>query len=245
MKRTSGRVLVPAMIYLTLLAVPATGQRQDATVVAGTVTSGRISVQVGPDGTGVMVLPDGSVQSFDASEGGGMIVAGPDGIQQMKIGPAGEAQPMNINPGNGGIMVGPDGVRLPLDPAQIRQRLNDSLKQALGCTDEEWAVIEPRIVRVQSLQAAAGERSSGAVLLASQANSSSGSKLSGELRAKQGDLRKAIASGAAETDIKQKLAAVRDVRTRIRTELAKAREELTALLTRRQEAILYDRGILD
>jgi Spy/CpxP family protein refolding chaperone len=46
-------------------------------------------------------------------------------------------------------------------------------------------------------------------------------------------------------DIAQKLAGLRDARVKAKAELVKAQEDLKALLTSRQEAMLVMRGMLD
>ena len=88
----------------------------------------------------------------------------------------------------------------------------------------------------------AGDRA-GAVKFIMQTGAASAG--SNELRVRQQDLQRAIDNNSSEQEIKQKLASLREARQRAREELAKARRELTDLLTQRQEAILYQRGILD
>ncbi len=46
------------------------------------------------------------------------------------------------------------------DPAQMRERMADGLKQQLGVDDEAWKVMEPRVMKVWDLnqQANAGRR---------------------------------------------------------------------------------------
>src|SRR5215213_6769631 len=42
------------------------------------------------------------------------------------------------------------------DPAQFRQRMDERMKQTLGASDEEWAVLKPKIDKVQAAQRQAG-----------------------------------------------------------------------------------------
>src|SRR5437867_3676371 len=38
------------------------------------------------------------------------------------------------------------------DPAQMRQRMMDALKQQLGATDDEWKAIQPKVEKVMEAQ---------------------------------------------------------------------------------------------
>lgn len=49
----------------------------------------------------------------------------------------------------------------PPDFAQMRQQMMDRLKDAIGASDDEWKVMEPRIEKVQQLQRATGGRGPG------------------------------------------------------------------------------------
>ncbi|MGE5295885.1 MAG: hypothetical protein ACM3VT_13750 [Solirubrobacterales bacterium] len=46
---------------------------------------------------------------------------------------------------------GPGGDRGNFDPAQMRQRMMENMKQQLGADDESWKVIEPRLTKVMEL----------------------------------------------------------------------------------------------
>jgi len=58
-------------------------------------------------------------------------------------GPAGQAGPW-----------GQAGPRGNFDPAQFRQRMDERMKEALGATDEEWKVLQPKIEKVQRREGA-------------------------------------------------------------------------------------------
>lgn len=49
----------------------------------------------------------------------------------------------------------------PPDFAQMRQQMMDRLKDAMGATDDEWKVIQPKIEKVQQLQRQTGGRGPG------------------------------------------------------------------------------------
>jgi len=46
---------------------------------------------------------------------------------------------------------GPGGDRGNFDPAKMRQRMMENMKQQLGADDESWKVIEPRLTKVMEL----------------------------------------------------------------------------------------------
>lgn len=59
------------------------------------------------------------------------------------------AQDNSNGPGAPGPDNGPGG---PPDFAQMRQRMEEMLKERLGATDDEWSVLQPKIEAVQKLQ---------------------------------------------------------------------------------------------
>ncbi|MDB6154521.1 MAG: hypothetical protein JWL90_2974 [Chthoniobacteraceae bacterium] len=143
-------------------------------------------------------------------------------------------------------------------PEEFRQRMNDRLKTSLKATDEEWTIIQPLLEKVTTKQReAAGSRfggmrggpggggpggrggNGGGAPTADQGPRSAGSVASEALRT-------ALESDATTpADIKTKLAAVRDARKKAAAELAAAREELSKVLSVRQEAALVSNGILE
>ena len=250
-----------AFIGLALLAVPAMGQQQDA---GQTVISGRsVRVGSGSDGNGTMtVITDGVRQDFLIRPDGTYQVGADGSLQPVDSSalPSGVIMPrmagMNpaaqpVNP-NGPAIVNavPGAVRVAQDPTQIRQRLLDSLKQALGCSDEEWAVLWPKIEKIQLLQGAAGETAAMPVPLSSGGTGGGASAIPlpdsvRDARAKEQEFQKAVNDpSTSDAAMAQALAALRQARQQARAELATARKELTGLVTQRQEAILYQRRIL-
>ena len=62
------------------------------------------------------------------------------------------AQEANLAPGASvGQPGGRDGGQFQQRIEQFRQQMTDRMKQALGATDEEWKVLQPRIEKVQTL----------------------------------------------------------------------------------------------
>jgi hypothetical protein len=121
-----------------------------------------------------------------------------------------------------------------------------TLKQRLGVTDEEWAVIVPKLGRVMTALADSGEgrnviggRMGGALLMGGSAGAGgAANKALGELRAALKDKQ------TPEAAIAEKLQELRDVREKAKEELAAARKDLASVLTARQEAILAGLGYL-
>ena len=60
----------------------------------------------------------------------------------------------------GGQGGGPGGGPGNFDPAQMRQRMTERMKEMLGADDQAWKVMEPRLMKVMELnrQASAGGR---------------------------------------------------------------------------------------
>ncbi len=147
--------------------------------------------------------------------------------------------------------------------AEFRARMNERLKTSLKVTDDEWAVLQPLIEKVQTAQREAGGfggfgggpggfgggRRGGNG--GNGGNDNGGGTppapdLSRPGAAEAQALRTTLESdGATPDEIKAKLAAVRDFRKKGQATLASAREDLKKVLTLRQEAVLVSMGILD
>jgi hypothetical protein len=151
----------------------------------------------------------------------------------------------------------------------FRQRMNDRLKAALKASDDEWAVIQPLLEKVQTAQRATmagrfgfgfgggfGRRGGGAPggPGGPGANASPGvtagagpGNRPGRFDSPEADaLRTALESdGTSNDDIKTKLQALRDARKKASADLEQARGDLQKVLTLRQEATLVEMGILE
>jgi hypothetical protein len=153
----------------------------------------------------------------------------------------------------------------------FRQRMNDRIKAELKASDDEWAVIQPLLEKVQTAQMATmagrfgfgggrrgnrgpggpgGTPSSDGTSPGASASPSGGN--GGENRpprptSPEADaLKAALASDATSNDeIKTKLQALRDARKKAQDNLEQAREDLKKVLTLRQEATLVQMGLLD
>jgi Spy/CpxP family protein refolding chaperone len=133
------------------------------------------------------------------------------------------------------------------NPEEFRQRMNDRLKTSLKVTDEEWAIIQPLIEKVQTAQRdAMGSRFGGGGRGPGGGGGEGGSTSDRPGAAASQALRTALESDSTSPDeLKAKLAAVREVRKKSAAELAAARASLEKVVTVRQEAVLVSMGILE
>jgi hypothetical protein len=149
--------------------------------------------------------------------------------------------------------------------ADFRQRMNDRLKAALKASDDEWAVIQPLLEKVQTAQRATmagrfggfGRRGGfGGPGGPGGGNSGNGpaatpgaspSNRWARFDSPEADaLRAALASDSTSPEeIKTKLQALRDARKKANADLEQARADLQKVLTLRQEATLVQMGILE
>lgn len=153
----------------------------------------------------------------------------------------------------------------PPDPAQMRQRFADRMKEQLAVNDDEWKALQPKIEQVQQLRRDASAR---AFFFGPGGPGGPGGPPPGfgggpggpggprggpdadrpptPVQQKLNDLRETLDNKDAKPDdIKAKLAAFRDARDKARADLAKAQEDLRGLLTVRQESVMVMMGMLD
>ncbi|MCL2640668.1 MAG: hypothetical protein FWD53_07480 [Phycisphaerales bacterium] len=148
---------------------------------------------------------------------------------------------------------GPGGARggFNFDPAAIRESIVARFKTGLECTDEEWKLLEPKVVKVFLLRLDA----TGFSGIAIRGRGSMASfirplldpnALPSQVEEKTNDLQRLIdnkeTSNSAYTNA---LAQLRKARERAKADLETAQKNLTELLTVRQEALLVQLGLLD
>lgn len=151
------------------------------------------------------------------------------------------------------------------DPARMRQMMEQRMKDQLGCTDDEWKVLGPRLTKVMTLRRQtsgaggmgrmfAGRRGQGGRPGEAQDSQDASRRrprgpFGGEPTAVDtaGEaLQTTLANAAATPDeIKAKLTALRAAREKAKQELATAQKQLKDVLTLRQEAQLVMMGMLD
>lgn len=132
------------------------------------------------------------------------------------------------------------------DPAQMRQRMMDRMKEMLGASDDEMQAIAPKLEKVMQLQRDSngggmrmlfGRRGGDQQQQQQQPQSA--------VQQKAKELQDAVEANAPAADIKAKMQALRDARAAARQELTKAQAELKELLTQKQEATLLMMGMLE
>jgi len=139
----------------------------------------------------------------------------------------------------------PDGAALQQIVARVQQRRIQAVKQALGCTDEEFKILEPKVERVLLIQfeqagGYSGRRGRGA----------NGPLMSVVPQSEVMKARLALQDAVDNKDVGppeiiRKLKDLRDARAAARTELARAQDDLRDFLTVRQEAVLVTMGYLE
>ena len=130
------------------------------------------------------------------------------------------------------------------DPNVMRQRMADQMKTALGCTDEEWTALAPKIEEVQTLQQATrgggfGRGGRGGPGGAAQTPTTDVGKAQAALRTVLDN------KDAKPEEIKAALQGLRDARTKAKATLEAAQKKLKEILTVRQEAALVEMGMLE
>ncbi len=159
------------------------------------------------------------------------------------------------------------GQRGMFDPAQMRQMMEQRMKEQLGCTDQEWQVLGPRVTKVMNLTRQTGMGPGmGRMFMGRRGQGGPGGQrgqggqdgqqgrrprgpfgqeetaLSNASDALQTTLENA---SAAPDEIKAKLTALRTAKEKTRQELAAAQKELREVLSLRQEAQLVLMGMLN
>ncbi|MDP9175038.1 MAG: hypothetical protein M3O30_14420 [Planctomycetota bacterium] len=140
------------------------------------------------------------------------------------------------------------------------QRMMDTLKQQLGATDDEFAVLQPKIQKVMTTQQEAGNGGGMRGLFGGgrrgqngQGGQNGGGAQGGNppgpqtaVQQAQSDLRTTLANQSATAEeIKAKIDTLRQARAKAREDLTSAQTDLKSVLTQRQEAIMILAGLLD
>jgi hypothetical protein len=175
-----------------------------------------------------------------------------NGQQQQQQGRGGRG-------GRGGNNGGGRGNR---DPAEMRLRMESRLKELLGATDQEWAVLQPKVEKLMDAQRRqmAGRGTGMALLFRPDRGDRGGNNNNGDrggnrrpdrpdenspVAVRTRELQEALRDNATPDVLKAKLAALREARTKAHDEYAKAQQELRELLTLKQEATMIMLGMLE
>lgn len=149
----------------------------------------------------------------------------------------------------GGQPGAPGGQRF--DPAQMRQMMEQRMKEQLGATDEEWKTLGPRVMKVDQLNRQMTGIGRGGMFggrrgaPGEQPGAGQGPEVTAVEKASQ-QLRTTLDNTAATPDqIKKDLAALRAAKEKAKQELVTAQQELKKTVKPRQEAQLVLMGLLD
>jgi len=137
------------------------------------------------------------------------------------------------------------------DPAQMRQRMEDMMKQQLGTSDDEWKVIQPKLQKVMETSRDARGGGFGGMFGrggpgGDRNRGSDSTQAQSPVQQAQRDLRTALDNKDTPADqIQAKLTALREAREKAKADLSAAQKDLREVLTQRQEAVLVMMGQLD
>jgi chromosome segregation ATPase len=135
------------------------------------------------------------------------------------------------------------------DPAQMRQRMMERLRERLGASEKEWTVLGPRVEKVMELSARTRGGGMRFLFRSRRGRSRDADEESRNLSPLQQaaqDLREAVETDQPDaTEIKERLTALRQAREQVKADLEKAQEKLREVVTLKQEAQLVLMGMLD
>jgi hypothetical protein len=142
------------------------------------------------------------------------------------------------------------------DPAQMRQRMFDGVREQLEVKDDaEWQIIEQRISKVWDARRDVGFANAGGMRMMAGRRNQGGDNAPGdqpnrrrfgaEPSAEAEALQKAIDSNASTADLKAAIAKYRESREQKQAVLKKAQQDLKAALNVKQEAVALSMGLID
>ena len=120
-----------------------------------------------------------------------------------------------------------------------------NLREQLGVTnDDEWTVIAPRLTAVMELRRNTMAGGFGFRGMAGGGRNGNRPNFQGTANPDLDALQTALTNKAPDAEIKARLERLREVRKQNEAKLEKAREDLRAVLTVRQEAVAVMMGLL-
>ena len=131
------------------------------------------------------------------------------------------------------------------DPAQMRERYMNSIKEQLKADDDEWKVLSPKIEKLMTAQR--DTRGGGGFRgRPGGGGGNADNQPTTPVAKASADLRTALENkDTPAEDIAKKLAALREARDKARADLTAVQKELKEVLTQRQEAVLVTMGMLE
>jgi hypothetical protein len=132
------------------------------------------------------------------------------------------------------------------DPAQMRERFMNSIKEQLKADDDEWKVLSPKIEKLMTAQRDARTGGGGFGRRPGGGGGGADNQATTPVAKASADLRTVLENkDTPAEDIAKKLAALREARDKARTDLQAVQKELKEVLTQRQEAVLVTMGMLE
>lgn len=138
------------------------------------------------------------------------------------------------------------------DPGRWRDMMNERMKETLGASDEEWAVLQPKIEKINELRMPmATGMMFGGFGMRGRGGDGDGNRgpragFGGEPAPEAAALQEALDNqNTSAESLQEKLDAFRKAAADREAKLKEAREELRELVTPRQEALLVLNGTLD
>jgi hypothetical protein len=137
------------------------------------------------------------------------------------------------------------------DPAQMRERYMNQIKEQLASPDDEWKLIQPKLEKVLTAQRETrssrgfGNRG-GRTRGGNNGDNQNNNQPQSPVAQASEDLRKAVEDKSTPPEeLTKKIATLREAREKAKADLAAAQKDLRELLSARQEATLISNGILD
>lgn len=132
-----------------------------------------------------------------------------------------------------------------MTPADFQARMLANLREQLGVTnDDEWTVIAPRLTAVMELRRNTMAGGFGFRGMAGGGRNGNRPNFQGTANPDLDALQAALTNQAPDAEIKARLERFREIRKQNEARLEKAREDLRAVLTVRQEAVAVMMGLL-
>ena len=159
---------------------------------------------------------------------------------------AGGNPPANQGGGGGGGNRGPR-----MSPEERHAAMQTRIKEAMGATDAEWAVLGPKVDKLMTLSMATrGMGFPGGRGRGGPGGGPGGGQQPNGPSSPVGDAAHELQTlldnkDATVEQIKVKLATLRDAKAKAKEELTKTQTDIRELLTPRQEAVLVSMGMLD
>ncbi len=128
----------------------------------------------------------------------------------------------------------------------IQKLTLDGIKRDLAVTDDEWAILVPKIKALVLAQAKVGAGTMGGMAGPPGINAfMAGQHGNNEVVTALRELRAAVRDKTStDAILTEKLKAVRDARAKVQADVTAAKKELTDIITMRQEAILVHTGLI-